>query len=266
MSKLRMVEQSPISAEISDYISRAKTPDQPVHRSVLRGMAGYAVGAFGLGLTTASIFAFPGAIASALVVGGLGSGLMWGSREIMRPNHVTKEADNAKGEEKIGKKVVRAGLFVGGLALSVTGFNFAFSGLFNSFERSISAGWRLASLIGGTALMGVGGTTTRVSYAPRLFGANAQASPTEVQPTPSVPPSSIAPLLEVMQSEADDDEDAEYYSDGPDGIIEMNDDLLADLREIRERPDHTQHAGEDTEEIRETIRYYSDLMRSHATA
>jgi hypothetical protein len=207
MSKLRTIEHSRVSAEVSNYFGRFNTNSKPTHRSVLRGVAGYSVGGLGIGFTIGSILSLPATIPGALIVGGLGTALLWGSREIMRPNHITVEADQTKGKETKGRKALRAGLFVGGLALSVTGFNFALGGLFNTFEKSISAGWRVASLLGGTALMAAGGVATHTSYSDKLFE--------EATPTVSIPPTAVTTESMIRSTNTEQvhlGENAEYYS------------------------------------------------------
>lgn len=143
-----------------DHVNEHETGNKKLRnlRNLGRIAAGYGLASLGFVLT--GIGGGAGLAA--------GAGLMYGSREVLRPIFQTDESQRPKNESVL-KKLGRGLLFGGGMLLQFTGVGLASKALFSDAGELNLIGRAAYGLLGAAGIIG-GGMAVNTSYKPELYG------------------------------------------------------------------------------------------------
>ena len=155
--------QRAVNPEISNDIEISKSAQHArIAGGYLLGLAGY-----GLGLM-ALLSAGPSAGLSIPAFGALSAASYAGSRTLMRPAFQNDQEYVPVQVETTKQKIGRYALFGLGIVGFNAGANLITGGLFNAYQSSIGAGYRVASVIGGYFTAKYGTRAVRGSFDPKL--------------------------------------------------------------------------------------------------
>lgn len=219
------------------------SPEQryPRLREFGRSTAGYTLGFLGINA----------ALSGSILIGpALGAGLLWGSRRVLHKTYDQTETRATETKDKLK----RAAVFVGGLAVSSVGAHFMLGGFFNAFERSLTPVGRILVTGLGIATVYAGDKVINHSYSPSSLSSH---SPN----TQDMASYSTDPRSET-QSFSEDDLDS--YTPGPEGYMEIYEDLNRELSEISTDQTYTSPRAR-IDDIADTVDYYRGLARAQFT-